>query len=520
MAVPAPGSLGVDHAARPTDYPAFAREVARLGYTYEWRYLCWTDHPEDPERQSLNRMKIARPDEVAAARAAGLDVGLIWQDTKHDAAGGRAAGLRNGAEARRQARLLGYPSSATIYFAAADYDAPTSDHALIADYLAGCAEAAAPHPIGGYGKNLVGAEMLRQGRVTAWWQSFGFSKPYDPVTRTVPIEQWASCFQRREQVTVAGIRCDVNEALTPPMAIWPAREEAPVTARPFVRARWFTDLAQRQINLLVVHSMEMDERPDTAEACANYFARTDVKASAHVCVDTNSAVDCVRDMDVAYAAPGANHDGLHMELAGRARQSRAEWLDPFGAAMLTGPAAGWLAEKAGLYRIPLEYVDAARLKAGGARGVTTHNEVRLAFGKTTHTDPGAGFPMDVLLDAARRAAGGGSAPIPTLEDMDMDPLCIPSWAKRQANGRVPFYRLVPGREATAPFTALVLAYPGVPLLDGALPAGWRRGDTFGIPTMFMVGLSARVIGVEEGPGGAVMVVAEDGGTFDVAKRPA
>jgi hypothetical protein len=168
----------------------------------------------------------------------------------------------------------------------------------------------------------------------------------------------------------------------------------------FIAARWFTPTDGRRIDLLVAHSMEIDERSDTAEACAAFFARTTVKASAHECVDTNSRVTCVLDKDVAYAAPGANHNGLHLELAGRARQSRAEWLDDYGRRMLTGPAADWVAEKARAYDIPLEYVNAAGLRAG-QRGVTTHNEVRLAFGRTDHTDPGAGFPMDVLLNAAR-----------------------------------------------------------------------------------------------------------------------
>jgi hypothetical protein len=179
----------------------------------------------------------------------------------------------------------------------------------------------------------------------------------------------------------------------------------------FVPARWFTPTSGRRIDLLVVHSMEMDERRDTAEACAAYFAscpeyriingrRFDARASAHECVDDNSRVGCVLDKDVAYAAPGANHNGWHLELAGFARQTRAEWLDDYGRRMLTGPAAEAIAEKSQEHNIPLEFVDAAGLRAG-RRGVTTHNEVRLAFGRTDHTDPGPGFPMDVLLDAAR-----------------------------------------------------------------------------------------------------------------------
>lgn len=135
-----------------------------------------------------------------------------------------------------------------------------------------------------------------------------------------------------------------------------------------------------------------------------------------------------------------------------------------------------------------------------------------------------GCPGDPLyghvptIDSRVRAILSGSAP--TITEDDMDPICVPSWGTRQAGNRLPFFRLIPGTEAASPYTAKVLAYPGAPLLasTGTVP-GWRLGDTFGIPTLFMAGLNGRAIAIEEGPGGAVVVVTEDGGTFDVAKRP-
>jgi hypothetical protein len=166
---------------------------------------------------------------------------------------------------------------------------------------------------------------------------------------------------------------------------------------PFVPARWYKKGPRSlgPIRLIVVHSMESREMGDTAETCANYFATTDRPASAHVCVDSNSRVRSVKDSDIAYAAPGANHDGLHLELAGRAAQTREEWLDPYGQDLLS-QAAHQVAEWSTGWGVPLKSLSAQQVR-DGEWGVTTHNAVRLAYGLTDHTDPGEGFPMDELL---------------------------------------------------------------------------------------------------------------------------
>ena len=73
------------------------------------------------------------------------------------------------------------------------------------------------------------------------------------------------------------------------------------------------------IDLLVIHTMEAPEKPDTAENVAKWFAgSTAPQASAHYCIDADSIVQCVQDRDVAWHAPGANHNGLGFEHAGTA----------------------------------------------------------------------------------------------------------------------------------------------------------------------------------------------------------
>ena len=167
----------------------------------------------------------------------------------------------------------------------------------------------------------------------------------------------------------------------------------------FVQARWYTRTDGRQIDLIVLHSMEAPEKGDTAEAVAAYFARGTVKASAHYCIDANSIVQSVFDRDIAWAAPGANRDGLQMEHAGYARQTPEEWADPYSETMLRRSAA-LVARKCRRYNVPARIVYPAGLLVG-RRGITTHAFVSQAFHRSDHTDPGPNFPLRHYLELVR-----------------------------------------------------------------------------------------------------------------------
>ena len=170
---------------------------------------------------------------------------------------------------------------------------------------------------------------------------------------------------------------------------------------PFIAARNYTRGRQSPIDLLVVHTMEAPERRDTAEQVARWFAGASApRASAHYCIDADSVVQCVRDRDVAWHAPGANHNGLGLEHAGRARQTAREWRDPYSDAMLER-SAKLAAEKCRRYGIPAVWLYPADLRAG-RRGITSHVNVSLAFRRSSHTDPGRHFPVERYVRAVRR----------------------------------------------------------------------------------------------------------------------
>ena len=88
------------------------------------------------------------------------------------------------------------------------------------------------------------------------------------------------------------------------------------------------------IRLIVIHTMEVPETNSAAESVGRAFADPARRVSAHVGVDTDSTVRYVSDDDTAWAAPGANADGLQIELAGRAGQTTGQWADAPSRAIL------------------------------------------------------------------------------------------------------------------------------------------------------------------------------------------
>lgn len=159
-----------------------------------------------------------------------------------------------------------------------------------------------------------------------------------------------------------------------------------------MQARHFHRGRIAPIRLIVAHSMEWQEKVSTAEDCARMFATMSRPASAHACVDVDSVVRCVKDSDTAWAAPGANADGLQLEMAGFARQARSQWLDAYSRGVLeqgAAVAAGW----ARLYKIPVRKLTRAELKAG-RKGFTSHADVSAVYKRSDHGDPGRGFPWD------------------------------------------------------------------------------------------------------------------------------
>jgi N-acetyl-anhydromuramyl-L-alanine amidase AmpD len=168
---------------------------------------------------------------------------------------------------------------------------------------------------------------------------------------------------------------------------------------PFLQARHYRP-GPRKVDLVVIHSAEIGESLEGAEALMKVCATSERVASWHYAVDANSITQSVHELDIAFHAPGANHNGIGIELSGRAKQTAAEWQDPFSFTMLE-LVAGLVARICARYELPVVFVPREVLRSAGAQGITTHAEVSKAFGKSSHWDPGPHFPMPHLLERVK-----------------------------------------------------------------------------------------------------------------------
>lgn len=178
----------------------------------------------------------------------------------------------------------------------------------------------------------------------------------------------------------------------------------------FLQARNYTPgpRTRGDLRYVVIHTAETDERPSSAEGVASYFHSQPVHdpphyygSSAHYAIDSDSVVQCVRLADIAWAAPGANHNGVQLELAGRAGQSSAGWADVYSTHVLAR-AARLTAALLEQYGLPARRPTVEQMRLGFG-GVIGHVDATRAFpgpGRT-HTDPGAAFPWHDFLVAVR-----------------------------------------------------------------------------------------------------------------------
>lgn len=174
----------------------------------------------------------------------------------------------------------------------------------------------------------------------------------------------------------------------------------------FIQARNYTPANRVDLRLVVIHTMENPEKPDGAENVAAWLASVaSPKASAHLCVDSDSVAECVKPQDVAWAAPGANRDGYHIEHAGRAQQSTDQWRDEYSASELVLSARA-IAHLCVRYRIPPRKLSIDEVRDGHTKGFCGHRDVTLAFHtKGGHSDPGPNFPWTEYLVLVANAIG-------------------------------------------------------------------------------------------------------------------
>lgn len=179
------------------------------------------------------------------------------------------------------------------------------------------------------------------------------------------------------------------------MAIYPEIFDGP--ARNYTRDSAGRPKTTRK-RYITVHATANDA---SARAEASYAKRRTDGTSSHYYADDHEVVQSL-DTDWRAHHVGSregNDAGISWEFTGDTRWSRATWLEKID----WERAAAQIARDCREHHIDVAHLTVDQLRAGTLTGFHTHNQARLAWGHTTHTDPGTGFPMDHLLNLVRRA---------------------------------------------------------------------------------------------------------------------
>lgn len=179
----------------------------------------------------------------------------------------------------------------------------------------------------------------------------------------------------------------------------------------FIQARYYTPTGGRNINLIVVHTMESEMYGGVARGCAGYFSGPNApRASAHYNVDPAEVVQSVRDQDIAWHAAEnrTNNRSIGIEHAGRAAYSD-EWYSAEGLSELN-VSADLIAQLCDTYGIPVRWLGPGEVASGQA-GICGHSDVTYGYNiYGGHTDPGDNFPRDYLIGLVASKLGQNPAP--------------------------------------------------------------------------------------------------------------
>lgn len=150
--------------------------------------------------------------------------------------------------------------------------------------------------------------------------------------------------------------------------------------------------------LLVVHT---SEGAQTFRSLGSFLANPSAKVSYHVGFDNTTSVaigEFVAPPLKSWSAHSANSRGEHgccCTPSGASKNwTRADWLNR---PLMLEACRQWLREESRRYSIPLVKLSGQDIR-NGKRGVCGHRDCVAAGLGGTHTDPGANFPWDIVLE--------------------------------------------------------------------------------------------------------------------------
>jgi hypothetical protein len=150
------------------------------------------------------------------------------------------------------------------------------------------------------------------------------------------------------------------------------------------------------VRLIVLHTAEGAR---TYQSLGAFFGSASAQVSSQVGIDDTPGVigEYVRRANKSWTQSAFNPVATSVELCAFSSWSTSEWRGKHQT-MLEN-CAKWIAEEAAYFKIPIVKLSPSQAQGSG-RGVCQHRDLGAAGGG--HSDCGAGFPMDYVLEMARK----------------------------------------------------------------------------------------------------------------------
>jgi hypothetical protein len=152
-------------------------------------------------------------------------------------------------------------------------------------------------------------------------------------------------------------------------------------------------------NKIVFHTTE---GAMTIESLGDWFGQTAAACSSHHGADQYKRVlGCyVYEQHKAWTQGNANPYCLSLEMCAYASWSRSTWLSK---PILLDNAAEWCRYLVDKYDVPWTLLNNSQAQNPDVRGICQH--VNFGSWGSNHSDCGSGFPMDVVIDKAKKWGG-------------------------------------------------------------------------------------------------------------------
>lgn len=169
---------------------------------------------------------------------------------------------------------------------------------------------------------------------------------------------------------------------------------------------------------------------------ASYATRRTDGTSSHFYCDKDSVIQSI-DTDKKAGHAGSsygNENAIAFEITGSNASSRTWWLTNVAWKKLAQVIAYMIKHDPDLAGFQIRRATVAEMKANPKiKAFYGHDDMRRAWGGTTHTDPGTNFPWDKLIAEVKKALA--SAPVVVEEDMPTArEIADAVWAKTFADG--------------------------------------------------------------------------------------